>query len=193
MLKHIGAFLIASFAFFIFLVAFVFISNSVIASMITSRGVTVVPNILGYDISRATQILENIDLKIEFIDSEYSEYPEGHIITQIPSSGREIYKNRTIQVIISRGAKIIDMPNLTGISFQNINEVLRTYELRLGQVSQHYSTEVPSGFIINTIPEPGQITMAGIEVNFIISIGRDPLDALPIDDYIEDDLYFDYF
>ena len=192
MLKHLMAILIAGFSFIVFIIIFIFISNSLIASMITSRGVATVPDLLGLNMNYATRLLENQHLSIEVIDTEYSEFSEGLIISQIPSSGRQIYQNRTIQVITSRGAKIIDMPDLTGILFQNINEILRTYELRLGTITQHYSTEVQSGFIISTIPAPGQITMAGVEVNFIISIGRDPLDV-PVIEFEEELLPSRYY
>ena len=180
-LRHLAAFFIASFAFVIFVIVFIFSSNTLMTYIVSSRGVVVVPDLTGTDVETATSYLSHIDLKIEVIDSEYHEFSEGLIVAQLPSIGRQIYKNRTIQVITSRGSKIIVMPELRGVSFQSVNEILRSYELRLGNVSQHYSNDVPAGSIIGTVPSSGTDTMAGIEVNVILSIGRDPLDPIRVE------------
>ena len=180
MLRHLAAFFIAGFAFLIFVIMLVITANSIMANIVTSRSVVIVPELFGAKIEEANVILDRIALKIDIIDGEYHEFPEGLIISQIPSSGRQIYKNRTIQVITSRGPKNIIMPELRGISFQSLNEILRSHELRLGSVVQHYSNDVPAGYVTGTVPAFGESIMAGVEVNIILSIGRDPLDPLPI-------------
>ena len=192
-LRHFGAFFIAGFFFMIFVIILIFASNSLAGNLITTRGVVVVPDLQGSEIINATRILNTLSLKMEVIESEYSELSEGLIISQIPSKGREIYKNRTVQVVTSRGQKIITMPLLRGTSFHDINDILRTHELKLGSVVQHYSTEIPAGFIINSTPSPGEDIMAGKEVNIILSIGRDPLDPLPVNEDIPPLPFFNEF
>ncbi|MCL2062808.1 MAG: PASTA domain-containing protein [Candidatus Cloacimonetes bacterium] len=201
LLKHFGAIIISGILFMVFFVIFVLSSNSAFANFITSRGVVAVPNIQGAEINNARRVLESLSLKIDIMDTEFNELPEGYIINQIPASGREIYVNRTVQVITSRGQKLVTMPTLRGAPFHNINDVLRTHELRLGTVTRRYSNEVASGFIITTAPPSGESIMAGTEINIVLSIGRDPLDPLPMPielepppfhffgDYIEESIF----
>ena len=182
MFKHLSAFLIATLLFLVFMTCIIFIFNFVMGKIIVGRSEVVVPELAGVEVDIAKKYLESVSLKIEIIDSEYHEFTEGLIVAQSPSKGRQIYKNRTIQVITSRGPKIISMPNLKGVSYQSVGEILRSYELKLGSVVQHYSDDVPLGFIIGTTPVPGTDIMAGIEVNIVLSIGRDPLDPVPIEE-----------
>jgi len=179
-LRHIGAIIIAGVIFLAILVALFFSSNTILTAIVHNYGVVEVPDISNIELNHARGILNDLSLKLEIAEFEHHELPEGRIISQIPSRGRKVYKNRTIQVNVSLGQKIIIVPVLTGLSFSNINEMMRMYELRVGNIVQHYSSDVATGFIIRTVPEAGTTIMAGSAVDVVVSIGRDPLDVVDI-------------
>lgn len=199
MLKHLKAFIIACILFIIFLISLGLISNIVMSKIVTGKGVVVIPNFTDMSIVKAKELANQSSLSLEITDFVHHEYSEGSVISQTPSQGRSVYKNRTIEVTVSKGPKLVTIPMLTGFTYQNIEEVLRMYELKLGEVVQHYSNDVPAGYIINTIPGNGNQIMAGKEINIILSIGQDPLEIQDIqemqnnndieDDFFEEDIF----
>ena len=191
MLRHINALMLASLVFGVFLVALFFLTNAVLPAIVHNYGIVVVPDLSRTEVNQARGMLHNLSLNLDVSDFEHHELPEGRIISQIPTQGRQVYKNRTIQVIVSRGPKLVTVPTLAGLSFHNVNDIFRTHELKVGNIVQHYSNDVPAGLIINTTPAAGVTIMAGSPVNLIISIGRDPLDARePVEDNLFDFFFF---
>ena len=199
MLRHIKAFFIASGLFVVFVILFIVFGNLAASQYIKSRGIVEVPNIIGLSVDNATSLLNTYSLHIDVNESEHHEYPEGLITSQVPSHGRNIFKNRTIQVTVSRGQKVIAVPQLAGIPLQSVEEVLRIYELRRGNIVQHYSNTVPAGYIISSTPAAGINIMAGSAVNITLSIGRDPLEVTQesidsyhfrFDSFFDEDFFF---
>jgi serine/threonine-protein kinase len=182
--------------FIVFIVIITLLGNLIMTQYVLSKTVVTVPDFVGTDVDNAKNLAEYLSLIVEVADYEYSDLPNGRIISQIPSKDRPIYKNRSISVIVSKGPKQITIPILTGFSYQNLDDVFRVYDIKLGEVKQHYSNVVPAGFVINTIPGHGTNIMAGRTVDVIISIGQDPLTRKPpvrqpVIDIFEDDDYDD--
>ena len=173
--KHFKAFMIASLISLAFLTILAIATNYAMVFFVRGQGVVEVPEVTGLTLERARNIAENHSLQIEVADYEYNDVPEGNIIEQIPAKGRTIHKNRKIEVTISRGPKQITIPVLSGFSYQNLSEVFRLYDLKLGIVTQKHSDDIPAGNIIDTVPSFGQTIMAGQPINVIISTGPDPL------------------
>ena len=192
MFRHIKAFILACFIFVAFLIGLFFLTNAVLPSIVHSHGIVAVPDLSRAEVNEARGLLHNLSLNLEISDYEHHEILEGRIISQTPSRGRQVYKNRTVQVIVSRGPKLIDVPSLAGLSFHNVNDIFRMHELKIGNIIQHYSNDVPAGFIIDTTPSAGVSIMAGSAVNVIVSIGKDPLDVrTPVEENLFDFFFFD--
>jgi serine/threonine-protein kinase len=176
MLKHITAFIVASIIFIIFITIAVIFSNYLMGKIVAGRDTVKVPKLIGAEFQQARNYCKTLSLEMDIIDEEYSTYPKGYIISQTPSPQRTIFKNRTIQTVISKGPKKVNMPNLIGFYFDDVEVLLTSYELKIGEVTQHYSNEIPAGHVISTEPYPGADIIIGKTVNFVISIGPDPLD-----------------
>jgi len=191
--RHLFAILIAGTTVIIIMIVIMLIGNVVMSKSISRKDIVTIPDLVGLYIPEANERLKNVSLFLKASDYEYNELEIGKIISQIPSKDRLIYSNRTIEVVVSRGPKIVLVPTLTGISFNMIEDYLRLLELRLGTVLQRYSNDLPAGFVIESEPKGGTSIMAGKEINIIVSIGRDPIEFFePIIeeyDFWEDDLY----
>ena len=192
-LKHLGAISIAGFCILLLLLCLVLLGNMIMSKSIAKKDIVVIPDLAGLDLSEARTVLGKLHLSLQENDYEYHELDLGKIISQSPPKNRLIYANRTIEVIVSRGPKIVYVPPLSGIEFKMIEEYLKNFELKLGNITQHYSNEMPAGYVIDSDPPSGTGIMAGKEVNIIISIGKDPIDfPEPVfqEYYLwEDDLY----
>lgn len=185
--RHVLAMFYSFLIFIVFVISGFFLTNYVVGKIVLSKDVVEVPEFVGVDIDKAKEIAEYLSLQLEVADYEHSELPQGRIISQIPSQGRSVYKNRAISVIVSGGTKRVTIPVMTGFSSSNLHEIFRVYELRLGDIIQHYSNTVPNGYVINTVPSFGTVIMAGRPVDVIISIGRDPLETpeFDMDEFID--------
>ena len=192
-LKHLGAIGIAGVSILLLVIGLILLGNMIMSKTISKKDIVTIPDLTGLDLSEARIILDNLNLYLHTADYEYHEFDLGKIISQVPTKDRLIYINRTIEVIVSRGPKIVYVPPLSGIDFTLIDEYLRSLELKLGTITQHYSSEMPAGYVIDSDPPSGTGIMAGKEINITISIGKDPIDfPEPVyEEYYlwEDDLY----
>ena len=85
--------------------------------LIKSEDKVVVPDFIGKDVVYVLEYLTGLGLNTKVKGSEYSlDVPKNHVIFQQPEPGAEIKKGRDVRIIISKGAKTILMPNLTGLS-----------------------------------------------------------------------------
>jgi len=173
--RHLLAVFYSVCLFLVFLILGFFFTDFVLGKIILNKGVVEVPEFVGSDISQAKELAKYLSLNIEVTEEEYHDVPVGRIISQMPAKGRQVYKDRAIRVAVSKGPKQIEIPVMTGLSLQNVDELFKVYDLKRGEVKQHYSDVVPAGYVINTIPSFGTAIMAGKTVDVIISVGVDPL------------------
>jgi len=176
MFKHLYAIITASILFVIILITGTLLVNLLMNKLVAGRDVVIVPELIGVDFQKARDYCKSISLKMEIIDEEHHEFPQGVITSQMPSPHRTVFKNRIVQTVVSKGPKQVIVPNLIGFFYYDIEELLKSYDLKLGDVSQHYSSEIPAGHVINSNPSAGTTLMAGKKVNIILSIGHDPLE-----------------
>ncbi|MCL1827368.1 MAG: PASTA domain-containing protein [Candidatus Cloacimonetes bacterium] len=191
--RHVGAIVMAGTAILLLLVGIVFFGNYYLQKTLSKKDIVSIPDLTGLTISEASAELRKLSLYLRANDYEYNELDAGMIISQIPARDRLIYANRTIDVVVSRGPKLVLVPPLSGVSMTYIDEYFKALDLKVGTIIQKYSSDVPAGYIIETDPVSGMNIMAGREINIILSIGRDPLDyeAPAIQDYNfwDDDFY----
>jgi beta-lactam-binding protein with PASTA domain len=102
--------------------------------LITSHGKTLtIPSVSGKSLAEATSLLEEKGFEVEIQDSVYIDTLKPlSVIRQFPEADAVVKKNRTVYLTISREIPpVIDMPNLEGMSFRNVEIVLRQYGLKL--------------------------------------------------------------
>jgi serine/threonine protein kinase len=128
-----------------------------------------VPNVVGKPIEDAKSQLTNLGFKVEVGKEEYSsEYDEGYVIAQDPESGAKRKTGYTIVLTVSKGAKLVKVPNLIK---KNINDIdLENESLKKGRVTYEYSS-LPVGIIINQNPKSGKKVPEGTRINLVVSKG----------------------
>jgi len=142
-----------------------------------------VPGLVGAELTEVQQILaeENIDYDVEWRSSLRT--PEGEIIRQRPSPGREARLNRTLRLYVSRGAEEVRVPDLRGESLMSAQSELSARGeagdlegplVNIGNVARVYSNSVAEGEIIHQDPEPGAVVLQGSQLDLLISRGSWP-------------------
>jgi len=133
----------------------------------------VVPHLINKDIVYSLSILTDLGLNTKVKGSEYSEnVQENHVLFQDPAPGVEIKKGRDVRVIISKGAKSLLMPNLTGMSIQLAQITMEENDLHEKNLSRAYSAKLKEDEIISQFPAPGEKIQRGVGVNLLISTGN---------------------
>ena len=90
--------------------------------IIKSEDTVVVPYLVGKDVVYVLELLTDLGLNTKVKGSEYSaDVPKNNVIFQEPAPGAEIKKGRDVRIIISKGPKSILMPNIKGLSVQEVH------------------------------------------------------------------------
>ncbi len=121
---------------------------------------------------------ENYSDKFDLVVEEElysSEYPEGAIIEQKPFEDSEYLVGRTtVKCKISKGVRMVHMPNVIELDFEDVKKILEEYEqFTVGFVSE-YSDDVPKGTVIATDPPAGERVVYGSTVKVTVSGGKEP-------------------
>jgi serine/threonine-protein kinase len=144
--------------------------------LIKSEDTVIVPDFIGKDVVYVLEYLTGLGLNTKVKGSEYSlDVPKNHVIFQQPEPGAEIKKGRDVRIIISKGAKTILMPNLTGLSVLQARIIFEENDLCQGEQSRTFSRNIENDRIISQSPLPGARVQREDCVNLLVSSGQRPV------------------
>ncbi|WP_369223752.1 Stk1 family PASTA domain-containing Ser/Thr kinase [Streptomyces sp. R39] len=83
------------------------------------------PNFVGQTKATATQMADNIGLKLAFTQKTCDAQPKGSVCSQDPTYKTEVKKDSTINLVVSTGAPKVVVPSVVG---QNIDDAKTTLE-----------------------------------------------------------------
>ena len=104
------------------------------------------------------------------VDKESADYEEGYIFEQTLKAGTKVDKGSEILVAVSAGAKVINFPDLVGMTKAEAEGTLGTLGIKY-QIIEQASEDVEKGEVIKTSPT-GSVSDGGI-VYVYISSGKD--------------------
>ncbi len=170
--KIVAAFLISGIAIVLFFLGM--FSTNIVMNLVVGHGNEVlVPNLVGINFPKAADICQENKLYIQDVSREYSSvYPVGHVIEQEPRDSSVVKRFRTINVVLSKGVKLIKMPLLIGTDLDLVKIQMETLGLKVGKISRYYNQEINKNVVISTVPGAGEdVAMGGI-VNLDVSLGN---------------------
>lgn len=133
-----------------------------------------VPDLVGNTVLEAERTLTPMNLTLKVIDEQFNEAEEGEIISQIPEADKQVKEGRTIEVIVSKGQELVEVPDVEGQTEIEAEFDLEYAKLEVGEVEEEFSSKVPKGEVIEQIPRAGEKTAVGTKVTLIISKGPEP-------------------
>jgi len=144
--------------------------------IIKSEDMVVVPKLVGKDAVYALDILTDLGLNIKVRGFEYmDDVPKNHIAYQEPRPGAEIKKNRNIQVIVSKGSKILVVPNLVGMDIRQAYIIMEENGFSRGVLSRTFSERAAMDEVISQVPPPGTVITRGNSIDLLSSLGNRPI------------------
>jgi len=129
-----------------------------------------VPNVAWLDLDEARSKLEKAGLKARISEKAYEKnVPEGKIISQRPEAGRRVKLGRIVSLKISIGERTVNVPNLVGRPFSQIEVVLAAVGLKIGEKKFSVSEQFQSDVVISQFPLPDEEVPVGSKISIVIA------------------------
>ncbi|WP_164986169.1 Stk1 family PASTA domain-containing Ser/Thr kinase [Streptomyces roseicoloratus] len=139
---------------------------------INSGQFTRVPAVLGQTEAQATQRLADAGLEVGATERAFSDvYERGTVMAVDPAPGERIRGNGTVTLTLSRGPRIVKVPNLKGTPLAEARKALAEEGLATGVITYEFSRSVAQGAVIGSDPEPGTERNPDSAVALVVSKG----------------------
>ncbi|MDD6190864.1 MAG: Stk1 family PASTA domain-containing Ser/Thr kinase [Firmicutes bacterium] len=139
-----------------------------------------VPDLTGRDVDDVSEYLTAAGFELGSISEKASEKPEGTVLSQDPVGGSSLEKGSKVNVVVSDGSlNKASVPYLIGKSESDARSALDAAGLRLGRVSEEYSSSAPGTVIKQQYSSNTQLKK-GSSVSITISKGPQPTTAPPV-------------
>ena len=135
-----------------------------------------VPDLTGLNENEAIQLIEESRLTIGEITEEYSRrVEEGLVISQSLRSGREVERGTSIDLTISLGAELIEVPDFTDLDLLDAADLIRQLGLNLGVVDEEFSETIDDGVVISQSIPAGSIVEVDESIDLVVSRGSESI------------------
>ena len=133
-----------------------------------------VPNLTGMTIDQARAALLNLGLTIGVVTPQNDPTaPADTIIASVPKAGEQVLGGATIDLFVSQGSGVVQIPNVQGQTSQAARSVLEGDPFKfLITVVEEASATVESGRVTRTSPTIGADTTKGASVTIYVSTGQ---------------------
>lgn len=143
-------------ALLVFILASAAFLSAITAMRVAIHGREVtMPNLVGKNVSEASQALRSRGLFLRVADHIYSELPINVVVRQTPPPGMLMKETQQAHVILSLGQRQLQIPLLEGNSLRASRIELLRAGLQVGEVSSVTMSEQPADAVVIQNPRPG--------------------------------------
>lgn len=136
-----------------------------------------IPPVVGEPRQAAVQMLEQADLQSEVRRVFHEEVADGQVVSASPAPGKTVDEASTVELVVSKGRRPIDVPGVVGMSQDQATATLDEAGLNATVARTTYHDEVPAGAVISQDPGPdGGPLYSGDTVELVISDGPEPFE-----------------
>jgi beta-lactam-binding protein with PASTA domain len=166
---------------FLFLLLF---DRVIMPAVVHSGRDCILPDITNLSLRKAEEILQKKDLSLQVLAEEYNPLtPPGIILSQSPAPQAKVKKGRIVKVVVSKGEKIVLVPDLKGVSLRQAEIMLYEEGLKVGEINWTPSDSFPENVVVESSPSFGLSVPLGMSVNLEVSLGISP-DTVMIPDLV---------
>jgi beta-lactam-binding protein with PASTA domain len=142
--------------FLVFILASAAFLSAITAMRIAIHGREVsMPNLVGKNVSEASQMLQSRGLMLRVADRVYSDQPINVVVRQTPPAGLLMKVSQQAHVVLSLGQRQLQIPLLEGNSLRASRiELLRT-GLQVGEVTSVTIADQAADAVVIQNPKPG--------------------------------------
>ena len=142
--------------FLLFILASAAFLSAITAMRIAIHGREVtMPNLVGKNVSEASQLLQSRGLVLRVADRIYSDQPINVVVRQTPPSGLLMKVSQQAHVVLSLGQRQLQIPMLEGNSLRVSRIELLRAGLQVGEVTAVSMPDQPMDAVVIQTPRPG--------------------------------------
>ncbi|MCJ7856799.1 protein kinase [Lachnospiraceae bacterium NSJ-143] len=134
-----------------------------------------VPDFRGYTLTKAEVEAENLGLKINVAEKDYSDYDENTIITQSPEEGTMVAEGTTIDVAVSLGQKSFTMPNVVYEEKDKAIDEITSLGGQKPEIEYEFSDTIKEGLVMEQ--SPAAQTEIDSTKKIVLTVSKGPEDV----------------
>jgi beta-lactam-binding protein with PASTA domain/tRNA A-37 threonylcarbamoyl transferase component Bud32 len=135
-----------------------------------------VPLVEGLQREQAIDLIEDAGLEAEVEEQASSDVEENVVISQSPDAGARIAQGETVTIVVSTGPRLVQVPRVVGLPFEEAIEVLEDAGLDWRRVNTFSQRE--EGIVASQEPKADEEVEEGTEVVIRVSQGTEQV-AVP--------------
>ncbi len=144
-----------------------------IAGLLQVPEVTV-PYLQGLSLAQAEEKLQEVGLDFVIENEVHNEdIPVDHVISQNPLAGRSVKQERAVELVISLGPDLVEVPSLLGRTEREARLLLSDLQLDIERLEE-YSDDVAAGLVMRQDPGDGFRLARNETVQIVVSSGQQP-------------------
>jgi serine/threonine-protein kinase len=134
------------------------------------------PNCEGLPVSACRTLAEDKGLTVEVVGREVSDRPAGTVLEQDPAPNEMVDRGTTLEVVVSRGAQLVVVPNVIGDPVDEARDRLEDLGFVVF-VDRQPNDEVEEGLVFEQDPPPGAKRTEGFPVQLTVSQGPETVEV----------------
>ena len=141
-------------------------------SLVGPGSQVVVPSTVGATYEEAVSLLQPLGLTAAVIESRFDEeIAKGSVIESNPAGGGKVQANGSVSFILSKGPERYTIPKTTGLTVSAAQNAILKYPIEILPIKEVFSSEIPKGFVIETIPQSGTSVKRDAQIEVVVSKG----------------------
>ena len=148
---------------------------------------TAVPDVVDRPRAEAEQILADAGLDAAVTTDHHDEIAAEHVITTDPEPAGRVRKGGTVQVSVSLGVLMVDVPEVAGRTGDDARAALEAAGLSDITATEEHHDTVPAGQAISVSPAPGETVDHRTPITLLVSQGPAPVDTPDVRGVAESD------
>jgi serine/threonine-protein kinase len=134
------------------------------------------PQLVGMKLEDARLAAEKVNVRLVPYE-EWNDAEPGTIFKSEVEAGRIVPPGHSVRVWVSKGSRMVWVPQLTNLSKDEAEAALTKAGLTLGTVDRAFSDRVPLDYVISQEPRKGERVPRGTAVNLVMSDGPKETDG----------------
>lgn len=128
-----------------------------------------VPDVAGLELDLATRLITAAGLSVGRVDSVQAGVPPGLAMQTRPAAATTVAPGSKVNLVVSRGAPTITVPDLLGLSPQDARARLQQAGLEMGGMTRQRTEGLTPGTVMGQRPAAGTLAAPGTLVDIILA------------------------
>ena len=148
------------------------IAASTIVQLYASSGLPTVPliDLRQYSSDDAQRYLRNARL-VPKLEEKYDDAPRGTVLGQRPAASSTLPVRSTVVLIVSKGARPVDVPDVVSLNLDDATHALDGRKLKLVVTERDPSDQIAANVVTSQSPQAGTPVDPGSTIDVVISTG----------------------